>query len=193
MMIFLEIFICYFQIGLFSVGGGHASIPVIQSMVVDSRGWLTMSEFLDMVTISEMTPGPFALNSATFVGIKIGGLGGGALATFSCMLPSLLIIMLFAVLYKKYKAVSAVSGALSGIRPAVTALIASAGIGLILLSLFGTNSLSAVLSENFDVIALIVMLAAFVLLRIKKINPVLMILASGVAGAAVYAVADMMS
>ncbi len=188
-MIYLKIFLCYFQIGLFSVGGGHASIPIIKSMVVDIRGWMTMGEFLDMVTIAEMTPGPFALNSATFVGNKLGGIGGGALATFSCMLPSLLIILLLAFLYKKYKNLSAVSWGLSGVRPAVAALIAGAGISILMMSLFETNVINEI--KSIDFIAIVLAAAAFFILRWKKINPVLMIILTGVCGAGIYLIKDM--
>lgn len=183
-MNYLEIFICYFQIGLFSIGGGHASIALIHSMVVEGRGWLTLTEYMDMITIAEMTPGPFALNSATFVGVKMGGIAGGALATFSCMLPSFLIVLLLAYIYKKYKAVTAVSGALGGIQPAVTALIAGAGLSIISLALFGTNVIGEIKTVDFTALALSA--AAFLILRIKKINYVLMILLTGIAGAVIY-------
>lgn len=185
-MIYLDIFLCYFQIGLFSIGGGHASIVLVQTMVVEGRGWLTLTEFIDMITISEMTPGPFALNSATFVGVKMGGIPGGALATFSCMLPSFLIVLLLAYIYKKYKALTVVSGALSGIQPAVTALIAGAGISLLCLALFGTNVIADI--KSIDMIAVALSAAAFIILRIKKINYVLMILFTGAAGAVIYTI-----
>ena len=188
-MIYLEIFLCYFQIGLFSVGGGYASIPVIKSMVVDGRGWMTMHEYLDMITLAEMTPGPFALNSATFVGVKMGGVFGGALATFSCMLPSLMIIVLLAFFYKKYKNMAVVGSALAGIRPAVAALIAGAGVSMLMTAFFGTNVIAEI--SGIDLIAVILAVGAFVLLRWKKINPVLMILMTGATGAAVYFVYDM--
>lgn len=187
-MIYLQIFLCYFQIGLFSIGGGHASIPLVRSMVVDDRGWLTMSEFVDMITISEMTPGPFAINSATFVGIKTAGILGGALATLSCMLPSLMIIMLLATVYKKYRNLTLVSGALYGIRPSVTALIASAGLSLAGLSLFGTQTLSEI--SGIDWVAALVMAATFIILRKTKINSVLMILCAGGVGAGIFALCD---
>lgn len=183
-MIYLKLFLCYFQIGLFSIGGGHASIALIQEMVVESRGWLTMTEFVDMITIAEMTPGPFALNSATFVGIKMGGISGGALATFSCMLPSFLIVVILVYIYKKYKTFPAVRGALSGIQPAATALITGAGISLLFLALFGTNVITDIKTPDLTALALLVI--SFIILRIKKVNYVLIILITGIAGAAVY-------
>lgn len=185
-MIYLDIFLCYFQIGLFSIGGGHASIMLIQSMVVESRSWLTLTEFIDMITISEMTPGPFALNSATFVGVKTGGIFGGALATFSCMLPSFLIVLLLAYIYKKYQQLTVVSGALKGIQPAVTSLIAAAGISLLFLALFGTNVIAEI--KSVDYIAVVLAIIAFIVLRWKKVNYVLMILCTGAVGALIYTI-----
>ena len=90
-MIYLQLFLSFLQVGAFSIGGGYAAMPLIQSQVVTSHGWLTMSEFTDLITIAEMTPGPIAVNSATFVGIRIAGVGGAVIATLGCILPSCLL------------------------------------------------------------------------------------------------------
>ena len=103
MMTLLELFWSFLQVGLFSIGGGYAAMPLIQAQVVEQHPWLTMSEFTDLITIAEMTPGPIAINSATFVGIRIAGLGGAVVATFGCILPSLLIVSILAKIYYKYK------------------------------------------------------------------------------------------
>ena len=95
-MIYLQLFLSFLQVGAFSIGGGYAAMPLIQSQVVTSHGWLTMSEFTDLITIAEMTPGPIAVNSATFVGIRIAGVGGAVIATLACILPSCLIVSLLA-------------------------------------------------------------------------------------------------
>lgn len=187
-MIYLKIFFCYLQIGLFSIGGGHASIPLIRSMVVDDRAWLSVTEFVDMITISEMTPGPFAINSATFVGIKMGGAFGGVLATFACMLPSFIITMLLCKLYRKYRTQSIFGGILYGIRPTVSGLIASAGLLLIFVAFFGTSDLTAI--KNIDFLAVILAVATFIILRKTKINSVLMIVLSGTVGACIFALYD---
>lgn len=86
-MIYLELFLELFQVGLFSIGGGYAAMPLIQTQVVDQHAWLTLNEFIDVITISQMTPGPIGINSATFVGIKIAGIGGALVATLdvSCL------------------------------------------------------------------------------------------------------------
>ena len=102
-MIYLQLFWSFLQIGLFSFGGGYAAMPLIQGQVVTSHGWLTMSEFTDLITISQMTPGPIAVNSATFVGLKIAGIPGAVVATVGCILPSCIIVTILAKLYLRYR------------------------------------------------------------------------------------------
>ena len=96
-MIYLELFWSFFQIGLFSIGGGYAAMPLIQNQVVDIHSWLTMTQFADIMTIAEMTPGPIAINSATFVGIQVAGLPGALIATIGCVFPSCVIVNPFSV------------------------------------------------------------------------------------------------
>ena len=98
-MIYLKLFLSFLKVGMFSIGGGYAAMPLIQSEVVTGYGWLTMSEFTDLITIAEMTPGPIAVNSATFVGIRIAGIPGAAAATFGCIFPSCIIVSLLAFVY----------------------------------------------------------------------------------------------
>lgn len=100
-MIYLELFLSFLQIGLFSFGGGYAAMPLIQGQVVNGHHWLSMTEFTDLITISQMTPGPIAVNSATFVGIRIAGIPGALVATLGCILPSCLIVTLIASLDRK--------------------------------------------------------------------------------------------
>ena len=127
-MIYLQLFISFLQIGMFSFGGGYAAMPLIQGQVVTLHHWLSMEEFTDLITISQMTPGPIAVNSATFVGIKIAGIPGAIVATFGCILPSCVIVTLLAKLYLKYRNMGMLQGILGSLRPAVVAMIASAGI-----------------------------------------------------------------
>ena len=112
-MWYLELFWSFFQIGLFSIGGGYASIPLIQNQVVDTHAWLTMQEFADIMTIAEMTPGPIAINAATFVGIQTGGLAGAITATFGCILPSCMIVTILAYVYYHLRGLDVVRGSLS--------------------------------------------------------------------------------
>ena len=104
-MIYLQLFLSFLQVGMFSIGGGYAALPLIQSQVVNQYQWLTMGEFTDLITIAEMTPGPIAVNSATFVGIRIAGIPGALIATFGCILPSCFIVSFLAFLYYRYKKV----------------------------------------------------------------------------------------
>ena len=146
-MIYLQLFWSFLQIGLFSFGGGYAAMPLIQEHVVTTHQWLSMSEFTDLITISQMTPGPIAINSATFVGIKIAGIPGAAVATLGCILPSCIIVTLIAKLYLKYRNMAMLQGILNSLRPAVVAMIASAGISILITALWG-NSASILLSET---------------------------------------------
>lgn len=178
-MIYLQLFLSFLQVGLFSVGGGYAAMPLIQSQVVESHAWLTMSEFTDLITIAEMTPGPIAINSATFVGIRIAGLGGAVIATFGCILPSCFIVSLLAYVYYKYKGVSAVQSVLAGLRPAVVALIAAAGLSILNLVLFSGADIGL---QNVNWIGAGIFLSAFFVLRKWKPNPILVMSLCGAAG-----------
>lgn len=123
-MIYLKLFLSFLQIGLFSFGGGYAAMPLIQEQVVTQHGWLTMTEFTDLITISQMTPGPIAINAATFVGSKIAGVPGSVAATCGCILPSCIIVTLIAWFYLRYKKMKMFQSVLESLRPAVVALIA---------------------------------------------------------------------
>ena len=140
-MIYLELLWSFFQIGLFSIGGGYAAMPLIQNQVVDVHPWMTMTQFADIMAIAEMTPGPIAVNAATFVGIQVAGIPGAVIATFGCILPSCLIVMTLAYIYYHFRGLKMVQGILAGLRPAVVAMIASAGISLVILSFYGERIL----------------------------------------------------
>ena len=126
-----QLFLSFMQVGMFSIGGGYAAMPFIRSQVVSLHGWLTMSEFTDLVTIAEMTPGPIAINAATFVGNRLAGFTGAIVATMGCILPSCLIVSLLAYLYRKYRQMDMLQNVLTCLRPAVVALIASAGLEIL--------------------------------------------------------------
>src|SRR5699024_10356178 len=114
-MIYLRLFWSFLQIGLISFGGGYAAMPLIQDQIVTGHGWLSMSEFSDLITISQMTPGPIAINSATFVGIRIAGIPGALVATLGCILPSCVIVILIAKLYLKYRSLDLLQGVLGAL------------------------------------------------------------------------------
>ena len=180
-MIYLELFWSFFQVGLFSIGGGYAAMPLIQAQVVDQHGWLSLSEFIDVITISQMTPGPIGINSATFVGIKIAGIGGALVATLGCVLPSCIIVLTLAHFYFKYQNLTAVRGVLSGLRPAVVAMIASAGLSILLNASFAGGTLPSSLAD-VSWIGICLFLAAFIVLRKWKPNPIWVMLGCGILG-----------
>lgn len=184
-MVYLKLFWSFFQIGLFSFGGGFAAMPLIQNQVVNIHGWLTLTEFTDLITISEMTPGPIAINSATFVGTQIAGLGGALVSTFGCILPSCIIVSLLAWLYGKYREMVVIKGVLAGLRPTVVALIFSAGLSILVLSFWGQGGFSWDIA-SIDFIAVILFALGLFLLRKFKPNPIFVMLGSGVIGGACY-------
>ena len=112
-MIYLQLFFSFLQIGALSFGGGYAAMPLIQEQVVTMHGWISMETFSNLVTIAEMTPGPIAVNSATFVGTRIAGPGGAVVATLGCILPSCIIVTLLAYIYTKYRKMSLLQGTLT--------------------------------------------------------------------------------
>ena len=171
-MILGKLFWSFLQIGLFSIGGGYAAMPLIQAQVVEANGWLSMNEFIDLVTIAEMTPGPIAVNAATFVGTRIAGPLGAAAATLGCIFPSLILVSLLAWVYRKYRTLTALQSVLEALRPAVVALIASAGIGILLKVGF---------DGGVQWLGLGLFAGGFFLLRKFRWNPILvMVLCGGV-------------
>lgn len=178
-MIYLSLFISFIQVGMFSFGGGYAAMPLIQQQVVNIHHWLTMKQFTDLVTISAMTPGPIAINSATFVGIRIAGFWGAIVATFGCILPSCILVSVLAYIYRKYKNASEFGNVMSCLRPVVVALIASAGISILQTALFGEKTVNI---NSMDIINGIIFIAAFVILRKFKWNPILVMSLCGAVG-----------
>lgn len=176
----LTLYWAFFQVGLFAFGGGLAALPLIRDQVVVSHAWLDMATFADLVTIAEMTPGPIALNAATFVGTRVGGIIGAVVATAGVITPSLLIVLVLARLYQKWKDKAAFQGVLSGLRPAAVALIASAGLSIAVLAFFGSGAVSL---SNVDLIALLTFALALFVLRKWKPSPILVMLLTGVVGA----------
>ncbi len=182
-MIYLQLFLSFLQIGAFSFGGGYAAMPLIRQQVVSLHGWLTPGEFTDLVTISQMTPGPIAVNSATFVGIRIAGLPGAFAATAGCVLPSCILVTLLARIYLRYRSMSLLQGVLATLRPAVIAMIAAAGVSILFTAFWAdgivTDSVTAFLSHtDWQLVGIFVF--SLILLRKFKMNPIRVMLISGV-------------
>lgn len=174
-MIYWQLFVSFLQIGLFSIGGGYAAMPLIQAQVVTAHSWLTMEEFSHLVTISQMTPGPIAINGATFVGMRIAGFPGALAATAGCVAPSVVLVSALAYVYYRYQTLSLLQRVLGCLRPAVVALIASAGVS-IFLEVIGGPALSAC-----NPVGIFLVIAGFFALRKWKLSPVLVMVLCGAA------------
>ena len=185
-MLLLKLFFAFIQVGLFSVGGGYAAIPLIQEQIVDIYGLMTLEEFSDLVTVAEMTPGPISINSATFVGMRIAGIFGVFVCTIACIIPSFCICLTLAHFYYKYRTVSGVQVVLGSLRPAVVALIGSAGASILILGLFQTDIQNVVLGD-IRLVEFGIFVVALFILRKFKASAISIILGSGVVGTLIYA------
>ena len=187
-MIYLELFWCIFQIGLFSIGGGYAAMPLIRYQVVEVHDWLTMAEFADIITISQMTPGPISINSATFVGINIAGIPGALVATFGCVLPSCLIVLALAFAYYRFRGFRMVRNVLLQLRAAVVSMIAFAGLAIVFLAFWHKETAPSFADfPHTDWVAVFIFCAALVVLRCwRKVDPIHVMLGTGVLGIVLY-------
>lgn len=177
-MIYLQLFFSFLQVGLFSFGGGYAAMPLIQEQIVTKHAWLSMVEFTDLISISQMTPGPIAVNSATFVGNKIAGVGGALIATTGCILPSCIIVTSIAYVYLKNRENQVVQEVLQSLHPVVIAMIASAGISILITAFWGDGGKISVSNTDWSMVVIFVI--SLFLLRKTCISPILvMILAGG--------------
>ena len=179
-MIYLQLFLSFLQIGALSFGGGYAAMPLIQEQVVTLHGWLSMGSFTDLITIAEMTPGPIAVNSATFVGMQIAGVFGAVVATLGCILPSCIVVTLLAHVYMKYRNMSLLQGTLASLRPAVVAMIAKAGVTILISSFFIDGTVNF-LRQNVQVQMILFFGIAMILLRKFKLNPIFAMVLCGLA------------
>ncbi|MBR6825474.1 MAG: chromate transporter [Oscillospiraceae bacterium] len=179
-MIYLELFITFFTIGLFTFGGGYAMLPLIQQKVVE-KGWLTLEEIVDFVAVSESTPGPFAVNISTYVGVEMGGVLGSFCATFGVVLPSFIIILIVAKCYIRFKNSKLVSGAMFALRATVVGLMAGAVFGMLPTVFLSTGiAWSSLLTPQFLCSAVI--FVTMLVLALKKVSPIILILCSAAAG-----------
>ena len=181
----LKLFFAFIQVGMFSVGGGSAAIPLIQEQIVNIYGLMSMEEFSDLITVAEMTPGPISINSATFVGMRLAAIPVVLLCSIGCIIPSFCICLTLAHFYYKYRTVSGVQVVLGSLRPAVVALIGSAGASILMLGLFQTDIKNVVLG-NIRLVELGIFVIALFILRKFKVSAISIILGSGVVGTLIY-------
>ena len=179
-MVYLELFGTFFKIGLFTIGGGYAMLPMIQADVL-AKGWMTAEELVNFIAVSESTPGPFAVNVSTYIGAELAGLPGAFCATLGVVLPSFLIILLVARFYAAFRSSAIISGAMSGLRPAVIGMIGAAAVSV------GQTVFVPDGAQALAVYPLACSLAIFVLMAFlthRKLHPIAIILLSALLGIA---------
>lgn len=180
-MIFLKLFLTFFKIGAFTFGGGYAMLPLITAEVLDNK-WLEEEAIVNFIAVSESTPGPFAINIATYVGGQLGGIFGSVCATLGVVLPSFIIILVVAKCFERFKNSSTVEGSMRGLRPAVIGLIGTAVITVGKTALF-PNGISVESLQSFEFLCSLVIFAVSALLIFKKkLHPILVILIAAVLG-----------
>lgn len=183
----LELLISFLQIGLFSIGGGYATIPLIQEQVVQKQQWLTMEEFTDIITISQMTPGPLAVNTSTFVGTRIAGIPGAVIATFGCVISGFILSILLYKFFRNHQESEYVFHILKGLKAASLGLIISAAAIIVLIALYGTSSIQ-MSSARLNKASIVFFLTALALLRKYRVNPILLLFLSGITGVILNAI-----
>ncbi len=169
----IELFLSFLKIGAFSFGGGYAMLPLIKEEIIQVHGWLTSEEFIDILAISEMTPGPIAINSATFLGYRVAGIFGAIIATVAVVLPSFIIMSIIFQFINRFKSSPYIDWFFIGIRPVVLGLIGSAAI-------------SVAMEAFIDIKSIILSLIIFYLVNFKKLNPIHGIILAGISGAIIY-------
>lgn len=188
-MIFLKLFYTFFKIGLFTFGGGYAMLPFIQEAVL-ANNWVAEQDLVNFIAISESTPGPFAINMATYVGAEVGGVLGSVCATLGVVLPSFIVILIVAKCYEKFKESRIVRGCMSGLKPAVIGLIGAAVLSVIITVFEPLQFLASPdrpWFEMFQSPALYISLVIFsggTVMAFKKVHPILIICLSAVLGIA---------
>lgn len=178
-----KLFFAFIQVGMFSVGGGYAAIPLIQDQIVNIHHLMTLEQFSDLVTIAEMTPGPISINSSTFVGMQLSGIPGVLICTLGCIIPSFIICLTLAHIYYKYRGFGGIQTVLAALRPAVVSLIGSAGLSILTIAAFRNGVIAA---SNIQYVEVALFAVCLFLLRKYKANPIAIILGSGVVGTILY-------
>lgn len=191
MMIYLKLFLIFFEIGAVSFGGGYGIVSLIREAVL-SNGWMSESEFLNFIAVSESTPGPMAVNMATFIGASQCGMFGSFIATLGVVLPAFIIILIIAAAFESLLKYAGVKAVLSGIRPCVVAMILSASVTMALSSLFGViNAQSGFFADIWAIVILIILAVINLIFsrsKNKKLSPIMIIVISAILGIVFYGV-----
>lgn len=174
-MIFVQLFGAFFKIGMFTLGGGYAMLALIRQEIV-RYGWLTPAEFVDIIGIAEMTPGPIAVNAATFVGFRSAGIGGALVATSAVVLPSLISVIIVSRAWEKYKNSKTVQFMFGGLRPVVVGLVGAAAIQV------GSSTLQVLSSMSQQAITLVLAAVTFYLVALRNWDPIKVLLGAALLG-----------
>ena len=182
-MIFLELFINFFFIGVISIGGGLSTIPLMTEILI-SKGWMVPTEIVDMIAVSEMTPGPIGINMATFAGNKTAGILGGISATAGLVAPSIIIIVIVAHFYTRYRTNIYVDGTMKIIRPVVTGMIAAVCANLAVITLLDIPAFreSGIFTSLFNPVSILIGISVFTASYKFKVHPVILIVTSAIIG-----------
>lgn len=181
-MIYLELLWTFLKIGAFTFGGGYAMLPLIQEEVIE-HGWMDAKSIVNFIAVSESTPGPFAVNIATYVGAEVGGVFGSVCATLGVVLPSFVIILIIAKCFGKFKISGAVKGCMTGLKPAVVGLIGAAVVS-VGTTVFAPNGIRFSMFSNISFYAALIIFVVSVIMAFRKFHPILIICISAVLGIA---------
>lgn len=182
----LQLFLRFLMIGFLSIGGGYAIIPLIQEQIVNQQQWLTEKVFTDIITISQMTPGPLAVNTSTFVGMQLFGIPGAIIATVGCIFGGVTISLGLASFFQRNQESPYIKGLLQGLKATSVGLIMAAGLTILLLTFFNSSSFDSVSIEKMDWIAAVLFCLSLLAMRKTKVNPILLMILAGIIGAFVY-------
>jgi len=175
MISIIEIFLNFLKIGLFAFGGAYAAIPLIEEQMVTNTGWMSFTEFSDLVAIDELTPGPIIINSSTFIGMKLGGITGAIAATFACVIPGILTALTLIYLYRKYKEIPFISEVIKILKCMSVALIFSVLIRMFVNTVFPDGHGL----REIDSLSLVMVIVSFYVLKKFKTNPLFVMLGCG--------------
>ena len=181
-MIYINLFFTFLKIGAFTFGGGYAMLPLIRASITENN-WMDDDQILNFIAVSESTPGPFAINVSTYVGMEAGGIFGSVLVTLGVVLPSFIIILIVAKFYDKFKTNKYVQGAMSGLKPAVIGFIATAVLSTGITVFFPTGIKLEVMG-TFAFITSVIIFVSMLILALKKVHPIIIIGISAAAGIA---------
>ena len=185
MLALLKLLWIFMQIGILSFGGGYATIPLIQKLVVEQEAWISMQTYSDIITISQMTPGPLAVNTSTFVGLQIAGLPGAVIATFGCVIGGCLLSIFLLNFFQKHKESTHIKQMFEGLRAGSTGLITGAGMTIVILTLWGATTLDFNILD-LNITAFLLFIGALFAIRKYKLDPILTMTICGILGYFIY-------